>query len=179
MAPMDVVEAIIGDHVRFESLLRTLRTRDPDPAVLRPRRESARAELAALLIAHARAEETAIYPHLRTLTDAGPHVDHGEDEHLEGHHLLLTLLDVADVLSPAFDKALGKLANSLYHHLDEEERTLLNDARLNLDAATRAALGTTWRTERDRLLASDCGTRSEVAALVPPQRTPAGARHAE
>ena len=74
--------------------------------------------------------------------------------------------------SVAFDKAVGKLANSLYHHLDEEERTLLNDA-LGLDPAVRQSLGDAWVAERDRLIALSCGSRTAVAAVLPdctPQR---------
>lgn len=160
----DVVDVIVADHVRFETLLRTLRDRSrPDLAA---HRRGTLGELADLLVAHASAEESEVYPKLRELTGAEDHVEHGEDEHLEGHRRLLTLLDVPDVESAAFDKALGKLANSLYHHLDEEERTLLNDARL-LDPATRQSLGDAWVAERDRLIALSCGSRTSVAALLP------------
>ncbi|WP_433048301.1 hemerythrin domain-containing protein [Dactylosporangium sp. CS-033363] len=168
---MDVVEAIISDHVRFEQLLRTLRARDTDPEGVRARRTAVRAELADLLVGHATAEESEVYPKLRELFGGGDHVEHGADEHVEGHVKLLVLLDVDDVLAPEFDRALGKLSNSLAHHLDEEERTLLNDARLQLDAATRAALGQAWLAERDRLIAAGCGSRSSVAALIPHQRS--------
>jgi hemerythrin superfamily protein len=178
MSDMDVVDAIIADHVRFESLLRALRRRDPDPGILRTHRLADRKELADLLVGHAAAEESEVYPKLRELFtgddepdppshSAADPVDHGEDEHIDGHRKLLALLDVDDVASPDFDRAVGKLANSLAHHVDEEERTLLNDARLHLDAATRDSLGTAWLAERDRLIAAACGTRAAVAALIP------------
>src|SRR4051794_26680043 len=48
ISDMDVVDAIIADHVRFESLLRALRRRDPDTT----HRLTARRELADLLVAH-------------------------------------------------------------------------------------------------------------------------------
>ncbi|MFB9181047.1 hemerythrin domain-containing protein [Dactylosporangium sucinum] len=164
---MDVVDVIIADHVRFENLLRRLRARDIDLDALRARRRADRAELAGLLVAHALAEESEVYPKLRELFGGDGHVEHGEDEHVDGHRKLLALLDVADVTAKDFDRALGKLANSLTHHLDEEERTLLNDARLNLDADTRASLGAAWLAERDRLIATGCGSRDAVAALLP------------
>ncbi|WP_432975458.1 hemerythrin domain-containing protein [Dactylosporangium sp. CA-233914] len=169
---MDVVEAIVGDHVRFEALLRVLRTRDVDGEAVRGRRLAARRELADLLVAHATAEESEVYPKLRELSGGGAHVEHGADEHIDGHRKLLALLDVEDVLAPEFDRAVGKLANSLAHHVDEEERTLLNDARLQLDAPTREALGVTWVAERDRLMADGCGRREAVAALIPDLRPP-------
>ncbi|UWP80685.1 hemerythrin domain-containing protein [Dactylosporangium fulvum] len=162
---MDVVDAIIADHVRFESLLRRLRARDTDPETLRTRRPATRQEFADLLVGHATAEESEVYPKLRT--HVGDHVEHGADEHVDGHRKLLALLDVDDVLSAGFDRALGKLANSLAHHVDEEERTLLNDAREHLDAATRESLGIAWLAERDRLIAESCGSRDAVAALLP------------
>ncbi|GAA3267603.1 hypothetical protein GCM10020218_005810 [Dactylosporangium vinaceum] len=169
---MDVVEAIVADHVRFESLLRVLRARDTDAEAVRTRRRQARTELAHLLVGHAQAEESQVYPKVRELAGGGDHVAHGADEHVDGHRRLLALLDVEDVLAPAFDRAVGKLANSLAHHLDEEERTLLNDARLQLDPATRAALGVAWTAERDRLIAAGCGAREKVAALIPDARPP-------
>jgi hemerythrin superfamily protein len=172
MVHMDVVEAIVGDHVRFEHLLRALRARDTDADAVRDRRVRCRAELAGLLVGHATAEESEVYPKLRELAGGGAHVEHGADEHIDGHRRLLALLDVADVLAPEFDRAVGRLANSLAHHVDEEERTLLNDARLHLDAATREALGATWMSERDRLIATGCGTRGAVAALIPDPQTP-------
>jgi hypothetical protein len=160
----DVVDAIVADHVRFETLLRALRDRSrPD---LAEHRRRTLGELADLLVAHATAEESEVYPKLRELTGAGNHVEHGEDEHVEGHRRLLALLDVPDVTSSAFDKALGRLANSLYHHLDEEERTLLNDA-LALDPEVRQSLGDAWVAERDRLIALSCGSRPAVTALLP------------
>ncbi|WP_432837130.1 hemerythrin domain-containing protein [Dactylosporangium sp. CA-092794] len=164
---MDVVEAIVADHVRFEQLLRVLRARDTDAGAVRARRIAARGELAGLLVGHAMAEESEVYPKLRELAGGGAHAEHGADEHIDGHRKLLALLDVADVLSAEFERAVGKLSNSLAHHLDEEERTLLNDARTQLDAPTRAALGAAWVAERDRLIASGCGRRDAVAALIP------------
>ncbi|MFI5912679.1 hemerythrin domain-containing protein [Dactylosporangium sp. NPDC051541] len=169
---MDVVEAIIADHVRFESLLRVLRARDTDAEAVRARRRQARTELADLLVGHAEAEESAVYPKVRELAGGGDHAEHGADEHIDGHRKLLALLDVEDVLSPEFERAVGKLANSLAHHLDEEERTLLNDARIQMDPATRAALGVAWAAERDRLIATGCGARDKVAALVPDVQPP-------
>ncbi|MGI5237612.1 hemerythrin domain-containing protein [Dactylosporangium sp. CA-139066] len=168
---MDVVEAIVGDHVRFEQLLRALRVRDVHVDAVRERRVALRAELAHLLVGHAIAEESEVYPKLRELAGGGAHVEHGEDEHIEGHRKLLVLLDVDDVLAPEFDRALGKLANSLAHHVDEEERTLLNDARLQLGVEAREALGLAWVAERDRLIADGCGSRAAVAALVPDGRS--------
>lgn len=159
----DVVDVIVADHVRFEALLRALRDRShPD---LADHRRRTLTELADLLVAHATAEESEVYPKLRELTGGDGHVEHGEDEHVEGHRRLLALLDVPDVTSTGFDTAVSRLANSLYHHLDEEERTLLNDAR-GLDAAARQSLGDAWLAERDRLIAASCGARPAVAARL-------------
>jgi hemerythrin superfamily protein len=160
----DIVDVIVADHVRFETLLRALR--DRSHADLAAHRRQTLAELADLLVAHATAEESEVYPKLRELTGGDGHVEHGEDEHVDGHRRLLALLDVPDPTSEAFDRAVSKLANSLYHHLDEEERTLINDAR-SLDPATRQSLGDAWTTERDRLIAQSCGSRAAVAALLP------------
>ncbi|NUT96183.1 MAG: hemerythrin domain-containing protein, partial [Saccharothrix sp.] len=54
----DVVDLILNDHRRFEELFRELRDRSSDrPTLL--------SELAALLVAHAEAEESEVYPALK------------------------------------------------------------------------------------------------------------------
>jgi hypothetical protein len=54
----------------------------------------------------------------------------------------------------------------LLHHLDEEEREILNPARENVAAEERARLGAAWATERNRMLEEGCGSLAQVRALV-------------
>ncbi|GAA4883901.1 hemerythrin domain-containing protein [Saccharopolyspora cebuensis] len=156
----DVVELILADHRRFEDLFRELRSSEGD-------RRTALAELAGLLVAHAEAEETQVYPALRRLGAAdGEEVEHGSEEHDEGHRALLALLEVGEPGGSGWDEALEELSGAITHHLDEEERTLLNDARERLTRDRRGALGAEFARMRARLLDSGCGGVEQVRELV-------------
>ncbi|WP_260611029.1 hemerythrin domain-containing protein, partial [Streptomyces sp. WAC06614] len=82
----DVVEIILADHRWFEEALRELRDVQSDRAAVL-------ADLATVLIAHAEAEESKVYPALRK-KDAidAEEVEHSEHEHDEGNEALLALL---------------------------------------------------------------------------------------
>ena len=157
----DVVELILADHRRFEELLRDVRNVEAD-------RAAALAELSALLVAHAEAEEKEVYPSLRKKSDdvTGEEVDHGAEEHDEGHEALLELLEIGDPDDERFGPAVEELTKSLAHHLDEEERTILNPARTDVDDATRQTLGKAFLEERRRQLDADCGNIENVRRIV-------------
>ncbi len=156
----DVVELILEDHRRFESLLRQLRDASSD-------RDLVRQAFAALHVAHAEAEEKYVYPSLRRkrAIDAEEE-EHGEEEHAEGHQALLAVLELKGTDTQAFDDAIEKLAEAVNHHLTEEELTILNPAREDVPETARAALGLDFANERNAQLDSDCGRISNVRAIV-------------
>jgi hypothetical protein len=156
----DVVDRIIEDHRLFEELLRELRDVTAD-------QEAARRALADVLVAHGEAEESDVYPRLRR-KDAitGHEAEHGEEEHAEGNAALLTLLETDPADRDSFDEAVEDLATALNHHIGEEEQTILNPARTEVDDATRAELGSTWLQERNRLLDEGCGRIENVRRIV-------------
>lgn len=156
----DVIDLILADHRRFEALLRQLRDSTAD-------RAEAREDLSALLVAHAEAEEAEVYPTLRRRTEVSAHdAEHGAEEHHEGHVALLALLEVDDLDSDEFSDAVHELGEALTHHLDEEERTILNPAREDLTDDAREALGAAFATSRQERLDADCGDIEVVRALV-------------
>ncbi|MER5838742.1 hemerythrin domain-containing protein [Streptomyces prasinus] len=160
MSSHDVVELILQDHRRMEDLFRTMRNVEAD-------RASALAEFANLLIAHASAEEDEVYPALRRYKNVdGDDVDHGVHEHEEANEALLALLEVEDTASQDWEDKLEELVTAVNHHADEEERTLLNDARENVADDRRAQLGTAFREARARYLENDCGSVENVRELV-------------
>ncbi|WP_246486434.1 hemerythrin domain-containing protein [Kribbella qitaiheensis] len=118
----DVVEVILADHRWFEEALRELRDVGSD-------RDAVLADLATVLIAHAEAEESKVYPKLRA-KDAidQDEVEHSEHEHDEGNEALLALMEVKDSSSEEFGEKTHELSEALSHHLDEEERDVLNPA---------------------------------------------------
>lgn len=156
----DVIELILNDHRRFEDLFRTLRDRSSD-------RAKALDELAHLLVAHAEAEESKVYPALRRYKQVDDdEVEHSAEEHAEGNIALLALMEVEDTESDEWEGKLEELVSAITHHLDEEERTILNDARETVSDERRAELGEQFVTERDARVDAGCGTVEYVRDLV-------------
>ncbi|NIK59731.1 hemerythrin domain-containing protein [Kribbella shirazensis] len=156
----DVVEVILADHRWFEEALRELRDVSSDRAAVL-------ADLATVLIAHAEAEESKVYPTLRR-KDAidAEEVEHSEHEHAEGNEALLALMEVEDTGSEEFGEKLHELSEALTHHLDEEERDVLNPARTDISETVRRELGDTFAQERARLIDSGCGDIANVRKVV-------------
>lgn len=156
----DVVELILEDHRRFESLLRDLRDSSSD-------RDAVRQALATLHTAHALAEETHVYPKLRRRDAISEHeAEHGEEEHAEGHEALLAVLELKGTDTQAFDDAVEKFAEKLNHHITEEELTILNPAREEVGDAARAELGEAFATERNKQIDAGCGSVEQIRGLV-------------
>ncbi|KES05995.1 cation-binding protein [Streptomyces toyocaensis] len=156
----DVVELILQDHRRMEDLFREMRSVEAD-------RASALREFAGLLVAHALAEETKVYPALKRYKNVDDEeVEHGEHEHEEGNKALLELLEVREIGSEEWDAKLEELVEAVTHHADEEERTILNQARENVATERRAELGAAFREERERRLKADCGSVENVRRIV-------------
>ncbi|MGW7440014.1 hemerythrin domain-containing protein [Streptomyces sp. NPDC054849] len=156
----DVVEVILKDHRTMEDLFRRMRSVEAD-------RAGALEKFSALLIAHGEAEEAKVYGALKRFKDVDDEeVEHGEEEHAEGNKALLALLEVDDVGSEEWDECLEDLVKAVSHHVDEEERTILNAARENVPAERRAELGTAFLQEREKQLASGCGRIENVRKIV-------------
>jgi hemerythrin superfamily protein len=161
----DVVDLILDDHRRFETLLRDLRDSSSD-------RHAVRRAFAALHVAHAEAEEKYVYPKLRRKRAVGEHeAEHGQEEHAEGHAALLKVLELKGTDTQAFDDAVEELARVVNHHLTEEELTILNPARDEVGPEVRAQLGDEFATERNRQLDDNCGTLTNVRRIVSDARS--------
>ena len=156
----DVVELILDDHRRFETLLRQLRDASSD-------RDAVRKAIAALHVAHAEAEERHVYPTLRDDHAIGDdEAQHGEHEHAEGNQALLAVLELSSVEGEEFDEAVEELSRLINHHLTEEELSILNPARATVPAAALAELGSVFATERNAQIDGDCGRLENVRAIV-------------
>lgn len=156
----DVIELILLDHVRFESLLRQLRDASAD-------RDAVRHAFAELHVAHAMAEEEIVYPKLRRKRAITAHEqEHGEEEHAEGNEALLAVLELKGTDTQAFDDAVEELCKAVNHHLAEEELTILNPAREDVGAVVRGELGTAFAKRRNELIAQGCASLAQVRAIV-------------
>ncbi|MEV6569857.1 hemerythrin domain-containing protein [Streptomyces sp. NPDC051577] len=159
-ADHDVVAVILKDHRTMEDLFRRMRSTEAD-------RAQALKKFSALLIAHAEAEEAEVYGALKRFKNVDDEeVEHGAEEHTEGNEALLALLEVAEVGSEEWDERLEDLSKAVSHHIDEEERTILNGARENVPDERRAELGVAFLREREKHLAADCGSIENVRAVV-------------
>jgi hypothetical protein len=160
----DVVDLILADHRLFEDLLHLTRDVTQD-------REAGRQALADVVVAHAVAEELHVYPALeRKGAVDDEDVEHGTHEHLEGNEALLALLEVEDVHSEEFDEAVEEVTKALAHHLDEEEREILNPARVDVAEETRQDLGRKFAEERNRRLDAGAGDPDNLRKLIEQER---------
>ena len=156
----DVIDLILDDHRRFESLLRDLRDNSLD-------RDAVRQAFATLHVAHAEAEEKYVYPKLRRKDAISEHeAEHGEEEHAEGHEALLAVLELKGTDTQSFDDAVEKLAAAVNHHLTEEELTILNPAREEVGPKVRAELGERFARERNAQVDAGCGSVDNVRRIV-------------
>ncbi len=156
----DVVELILADHRFFEDVLRELRNDQND-------RDDLRRLLSEVLVAHGEAEESEVYPQLeRKDAIEEDEAEHGEEEHRDIYEALLPVLEATELYDDDFSHAVHELSETLLHHLDEEERDILNPARTEVPDADRARLGSAWADHRARLLDDGCGSAAQVRALL-------------
>ena len=155
-----MVELILDDHRRFETLLRQLRDSSSD-------RDAVRRAFAALHVANAEAEEKFVYPTLRKKRAISEDkAEHGEEEHAEGNQALLAVLELRATDTQAFDDAVEELAKKVNHHLTEEELTILNPARDDVSEQARVDLGLAFLTERNAQIDADCGRIENLRRIV-------------
>jgi len=128
----DVITLITSDHRTVESLFERLKKGQGDT-------EATVAELHALLTAHARAEEDRVYP--------GIDAHHGVEEHKEAEVLLDSLVR-AEPGTPEFVEVLDKLVESVNHHVQEEESTLLPKLARASDEKKLRELGKAFQERR-------------------------------
>ncbi|WP_231849750.1 hemerythrin domain-containing protein [Saccharopolyspora erythraea] len=158
MPVTDVVELILADHRTFERLFRELRDSLGD-------RAEHQRELSGLLVAHAVAEEREVYPALRRYLDDSV-IEHGSEEHLDGHQALLDLLESPEVGSAHWRARLDHLEETIAHHLDEEEQAILHQATRSVPEPVRTDLGRAFVRIRERELTADCGSPDRVREPV-------------
>lgn len=138
--PDDVVDMIMADHREVERLFDLLENEPEHRARNLP-------VLAALLIAHSRAEEAEVYPVARDEAGATEEVAHSQEEHLEAEQIL-ERLQAADPAGTEFDRVLAELVEAVSHHVDEEESSVLPAMRDGLDDSRLAELADAFTRSR-------------------------------
>ena len=119
----DVVDLIIQDHRDMQEMFAKLRNGGGDPLRVFQ-------QMAAILTAHSRAEESEVYPAIARAGDKDE-VTHAREEHAEADELVAKLKRL-DPESAEFLEVLGKLIEGVQHHIEEEESTALPALRSGL-----------------------------------------------
>ncbi|GAA2407186.1 hemerythrin domain-containing protein [Nonomuraea africana] len=139
----DVITLITSDHRKVEALFARLQSK-PDS------RKADVAELAALLTAHARAEEDRVYPTIRETTPSEKgEIHHSVEEHKEAE-ILLDQLKATRPDSPEFDGVLKKLVESVTQHVKEEENEILPALAKAAGTKRLQQLGKAFKERRDQ-----------------------------
>ena len=154
----DAVTLIKNDHRLMRELFAQLKGGGED-------RRALVAEVEARLSAHARAEETEVYPIIAKSAGEKSEVEHGTYEHLEAEHKLRKVRNLID--SPHFAQALEEFVAAVDHHIQEEESELLPALEKATDKKTLDRLGAAF--EQARL--DELSTSGYEQA---PESTPAG-----
>lgn len=163
----DVVDLILADHKELRHQFDRLRD-DPDS------RPTLVPLMTALLTAHSRAEEAEVYPAARE-AGAREDVEHSQKEHLEADKVAREL-NGTDPGSAAFDSVLKKLIETVEHHIEEEEETVLPDMRKLMDDDVRSRLGQAFLDARAAHLGEQPGdeTKADLVQQAQNADVPAG-----
>lgn len=154
---MDVVDLIMQDHREVERLFDELKNHPEKRPLLTP-------VLCALLTAHSRAEEAEVYPVAKDEAGETDEIAHSQEEHAQAEQLLVELART-DPTSSRYDEVLGKVVESVTHHVKEEESTVLPGIRKRLDERRRAQLGEAFVSSREQHLGEKPGEATKAELL--------------
>lgn len=155
-ASQDVVDLIEQDHREVERIFEAMKSDPEQRALLLP-------VVTSLLVAHSRAEEAEVYPVARDEAGEAEEVAHSQEEHQEAEQLLERLAGT-DPQSPDFEEVLQEVVDSVTHHVEEEESTVLPGMRERLSDERRRELGEAFLAARAEHLGEQPGelTREDL-----------------
>jgi hemerythrin-like domain-containing protein len=129
---LDILQEIKSEHDEFRSLITEIENASDS------KKKSLFNELNIKIHAHHEAEETVLFPDVKSKSD-----EEGKDvvmEMIEEHNLgayQLSLLDRTSIENETWDAKFSVLKEVLTHHMDEEEKELFQQAR---EVLTKAEL---------------------------------------
>ena len=127
----DVVDLLSADHREFDRIfteLEGLRGRTDADSVERKR--TLVDEVTIGLVKHSVAEETRVYPRVRTELDE-EEAERSKEEHAEAEETMKRL-ERMDADDPAFDGAVAELIGEIRSHVAHEEARMFTELRANL-----------------------------------------------
>ncbi|GAA4464592.1 hemerythrin domain-containing protein [Phytohabitans houttuyneae] len=143
----DAISLIEQDHRALETLFDQVKAGDGDRVALVQ-------EITARLAAHARAEESEVYPAIvRAEPGEDEEVEHAEHEHHEAEHLLRKATNLT--ATAHFEEAFDAFVAAVRHHVEEEEQQILPALRDAVDKATLEKLGAAFEQTRTSLLGTE------------------------
>jgi hypothetical protein len=153
----DLIEVLVNDHRRVETLFAELESGSGDPE----HRRAVADVVVAELVRHTVAEELYLHPAVRELLPDGGRLAEHELRASALAEQTLHDLDGVPTTDPAFEPALATLIAAVRVHVAEQERDLFPRLRLACPP--------------DRL--DDLGTRAEAAKRIAPTRPHPNAPH--
>lgn len=159
----DVRAMLQADHEEIRRL-----TKELAEATTSPRRHALLRELKPLLVAHARAEEQAVYvplTELRSSPDSRMAGSEGAVEHSLVDVLLGRLALTPDASTDMWRAHAKVLHESLEHHIKEEESMVFEEVGEHFSETERAAMGERFLRQRDLVMRKEQG--KEEAGKAP------------
>lgn len=142
---MDIYTRLIQDHDEQRNLAQAIMKTSGDSEERRQLWDTFKPEA----VAHANAEEQALYAPLIEEPDTQEQARHSVSEHKEADDLIKELSEM-DMSSSGWIQKFEKLKEALEHHMDEEEKDVFSKAKKVISA------------EQARQLADDFETRKRA-----------------
>ena len=131
----DIINLILRDHVPLKDLIQILK----DSETEREQKQGAFEEFALLLTNHAKSEEQSLYVEMKEHKDLRVESFEGDTEHAIADQLVQEINATPD--DDEWTAKVKVLAESVEHHIEEEEEEMLVEVEEKLDRKTRMAIG--------------------------------------
>lgn len=141
----DAIKLITDEHREMERLFERMRKEPKRRGELLP-------QVAAMFIAHSRAEEEKVYPAVAEQAGARGEAHHGAEEHAEAEALLHEL-ERMDPSGKEFERKFATFVEAVDHHVMDEEREVLPALRDAVNKQRLNRLGRDFIARRDQELA--------------------------
>jgi len=131
----DVIQLILRDHQPLKKLIQTLKKSEIERAEKEPTFE----EFAGLLIIHAKAEEKSLYVEMKGTPGLRLEGFEGDNEHAIAEQLVQEINATPD--DHEWSAKVKVLAESVEHHINEEEEHMLAKVAETLESSDRQKIG--------------------------------------
>lgn len=142
----DIIELILQDHLPLKDLIETLKDSDLD----RKDKAEALEEFAYLLTCHAKSEEQVLYVAMKNFDELKVESFEGDTEHAIADQLVQEINATAD--DNEWLAKVKVLAESVEHHIQEEEEEMLAKVEQIIPTELRTSLGAEYARLMDEFL---------------------------